>query len=550
MIVGGESLSPYGPANRSLVAIARRDQNTIYCSGTLIAPKLVLTAAHCLDGMPNSFDVLFGHNIDDALRIQATKAMVFSPPNTRFYPNFDVGWLALDKEPPPPYRPAEILRDPAQLSPLLAGKVPLILAGFGKTSTECDEHRSRCVGEAREVSTRLRRYVNTPHFRQLLLTGPTPGQGSCQGDSGGPAYAEIKGRWYLAGFLHGKNLLLNSKQILKTEQLCESGESTYTFAAAYREWIEKTAEVKLPVNELANPPAPPPPPAAMLGNAPSLAEYLAYDKPESPLWKTADVLISSFKDPGKRIDPNFDELVTDPIRAAATMEKWETLSSYGVTATLPTLIPRDQQITDLRPLALLRNLKTLELSDHRIQDTSPLKQLTGLEKLTLNTNYDFATKRRIPWNLAFLEYLPRLRVLNLLANGQAAYLKEIPWDSLTGLETLVLSSESGDLDLSAIPWSKLVGLKQLIINNCGLGDITPLADAVNLEQLNLQRNAIRDIAVLKKLKNLRILDVSDNQIQDFGPVIHFNGLEQLYATDNPSVSFPCPARASCEYRSQ
>ena len=193
-------------------------------------------------------------------------------------------------------------------------------------------------------------------------------------------------------------------------------------------------------------------------------------------------------------------------------------------------------------------MKQLELSDHRITNTAPLGKLTALEVLKLNTNYDFNTQKKIPWNLSFLKNLPRLRVLNLLANGESLFLEEVPWESLTKLETLVLSNNAGVLDLDAVPWSKLVGLKQLVIMNSDLKDISPLADAVTLEQLNLRSNSIRDISVLKNLKNLRVLDLSQNQIQDFGPIIHLEGLEQLFALDNPSKTSPCPVQASCVYR--
>lgn len=551
-IVGGSPLDPTEAARRSLVALAQASADPTgktFCSGTLIAPRLVVTAAHCLEEMSRPLEVIFGPDANDlsAPRVKVRLSRLFRPDAARFYPNFDIAWLQLDADAPAPYRPIEILRDPGRLVKQLQGSDPLLLAGFGKTATVCDESLASCVGEGREVQTRLRRFVDSSHFRSLLLTGPTPGQGSCNGDSGGPAYAQVNGAWYLVGVLHGKNYLLNSKQVLKPEQTCESGESTYTFAGAYRDWIEATSGVRLPLDAKLNPPAPPKVPMPPLSAHPTLAEFLAYDREDSPIWMTADSLLKGFKDASKRIDPNFDELITDPKRAAAAMESWESFSAEGLTSPLPSPVPLDLQLSDLRPLAYLKNLKRLELSDHRIRDTSPLASLTQLEELKLSNNYSWQSKARIPWNLTFLAALPRLRVLNLLTNGASLDMASVPWAALTQLDTLILSNNAGVLDLNAVPWPQLKKLRQLVIINSELQDIRPLAAAVQLEQLNLRRNMIKDIEVLKNLKNLRILDVSENLIRDFEPVATLGSLEKLWAVGNPSESAPCPKGASCIY---
>ncbi len=553
LIVGGTPVSSENPAAKSLVALVSSQKGTLrsFCSGTLVAPRLVLTAAHCIEGIRQAQDiqVFFGSSINDkrGVRRSVVAMRSYTTEAQRFYPNFDIAWLRLGEQAPWPYHPIEILRDPA----LLPVNTELLLAGFGKSSTNCTGEGPPCSGIAREALTPLKRSVNSAHFRHLLLTGPTPGSGSCNGDSGGPAYVFVKDKWYLAGLLHGKNFLLNGPAILNSEQICESGVSTYTFAGAYADWIEASGGTQLPLDAPNSIPPPSAEDAQELGQESTLADYLAYDHPGSEIWYTAGTMLAGFKDADKAVAGDLDTLVSNPERAAQAMEKWEAFSSSGLGISLNNLSVQDQQLSDLRPLAFLKSLKNLELSDHKIVDTSPLGQLKNLESLKLSKNYDLKTMRKIPWNLDFLSHLPKLKTLNLLANGESLNLKEVPWNDLPHLETLILSNNAGSLNLYDVPWKRLRRLKQLLIASSELSDITPLAGAKSLEQLNLRRNRISDISVLEGLKNLRVLDVSQNQIEDFQPVVALDRLETLLALGNPNPNAaPCPASASCIYTPQ
>jgi|GEM_PF-2373597 hypothetical protein len=552
-VAGGQPIAADSPAKRSLVALAKRVNNRYdsFCSGTLIAPRLVLTAAHCLAGQTNvdKIRVLFGEDENDPeIPVRAVDAFqTYQNDPSRFYPSFDIAWVRLKENAPSGFEPAEILLNPRKLESIVNVPDALTLAGFGKVSSSCSALEPDCAGKALETQTLLRRFVDTAHFRDLMLIGPKPGFGSCNGDSGGPVYARVEGQWYVLGALHGKSYVLNSKAVLDSERICESGESVYTFAGSYADWLERTSGIRLSRNNLRNPPplrAPNPPP---LPRQPTLVDYLKFDAPLDDLWYTVQVLLSGFQDPEKRIEPDFDLVVTDPVRAAEAMLQWESFSAQGVVYTLTTLAGRDQQIADLRPFTLLDGLKKLELVGHRIRDTAPLGRLSQLEELTLSNNYDFRTKVKIPWDLAFLKNLPRLKVLNLLTNAESLDLKAVPWESLQALETLILSNNAGSLDLYAVPWPKLPRLKHLVIMSSELTDISPLSGATGLEQLNLRRNLIRDISALERLERLRIVDLSQNKIEDFKVVEKLEHLERLLAVDNPTEEAVCPPGASCVY---
>jgi hypothetical protein len=239
-LVGGQPVPETSPAFKSTVSLSKINRSGFdsFCSGTLIARNLVLTAAHCVDGMKNTkqFVVLFGQGEDDpqAVTVPVAAFQSYLPKEgSRYFPNFDIAWVKLEGEAPAGYEPAEILRSADQLKPLVGKTDAVLLSGFGRTKTDCPSTEAGCSGQRLQVQTYLRRFVNAAHFQQLMIIGPKPLFGTCSGDSGGSAFAQVNGRWYVLGDLNGKNLSLNSSAVWDSARICESGESIYTFAGAY-----------------------------------------------------------------------------------------------------------------------------------------------------------------------------------------------------------------------------------------------------------------------------------------------------------------------------
>jgi internalin A len=134
-----------------------------------------------------------------------------------------------------------------------------------------------------------------------------------------------------------------------------------------------------------------------------------------------------------------------------------------------------KQISDLRPLSSLTNLRILRLSENQINDITPLSSLTNLSILYLNLNQVRDIKP--------LGTLTHLHILNLWRNQVS---------DITPLSTLI---KLGDLDLSnnqvtnLAPLSRLTNLSKLVLKGNSINDLKPLSSLKNLIYLNLSKSS-------------------------------------------------------------
>ena len=141
---------------------------------------------------------------------------------------------------------------------------------------------------------------------------------------------------------------------------------------------------------------------------------------------------------------------------------------------------RDNQVTDLKPLANLTSLEILGLwANQRITDISPLSHLTALTHLNIGAN--------------------RIQDLTPLAN-------------LTSLETL--DAPHNQIE-SVAPLSELLNLKHLILNNNRISDLSPLASLTNLQTLYINGNLSADIS---SLAGLTLTDFRYDEFCEIAPL--------------------------------
>lgn len=175
----------------AVVAVVRRrlscgeTPSTVLCSGTLVAPRVVLTAAHCvLDEAPRgSLEVFFG----DELGADGAYVVVL---RQTVHPDFDdetsrddLALLLLAAD-----APVESLPLPTVSVDDLPMGSPLRAVGFGQTG--------RTV---RDSGTKREGILTLSEVRGGAFDATANPSMTCVGDSGGPVFADIDGVAQLVG---------------------------------------------------------------------------------------------------------------------------------------------------------------------------------------------------------------------------------------------------------------------------------------------------------------------------------------------------------------
>ncbi len=173
------------------------------CTGTVVSPRLVLTAGHCVENLesggiypPGGYTVLTGvANIRDAGPAN-TSSVVRALVNPRFNISRILGDAGLLQLAAPVTVPAIPLADPVSGPPVTAG-TPLVIAGWGLTrgnrrrAPDSLFAGETAAGSARACAKRAR--VFYPYFSAAAqfcaLDSPSSPARTCHGDSGGPAIA-------------------------------------------------------------------------------------------------------------------------------------------------------------------------------------------------------------------------------------------------------------------------------------------------------------------------------------------------------------------------
>ncbi len=169
-----EAISAGEPAPELDAVVLLLIDGAPFCSGTVVAPRVVVTAAHCIAAaytITGRVEVFFGDDLArGGRRIAATELLGY--PGWAFYDNDnDIGLVALERDAP-------VAPIPMRGRPISDADVgnPVTLVGFGLTNYGSDDAGIRRAGLSRLVG-----YAD----KQLAINGGPVPASVCPGDSGG-----------------------------------------------------------------------------------------------------------------------------------------------------------------------------------------------------------------------------------------------------------------------------------------------------------------------------------------------------------------------------
>jgi secreted trypsin-like serine protease len=224
-MVGGAPESAGGLGASVITIIGSRGT---FCSGALVAPDIVLTAAHCISAGTDYKIVLY-----DAARTPELRDVRRVAVHPRFSAQFiashrasaDVALLQLAQ---PLNKPVVALGLPSE--PIAAGQ-SFVVAGIGVTRRG-DGKSGGTVRAATLVST------GQPGRLQIRLVDPATnntrdGQGACTGDSGAPVAQAQGGRTVIVGVVSWSTAAGNAAGC--------GGLTGVTPLTLYKDWVMQTA---------------------------------------------------------------------------------------------------------------------------------------------------------------------------------------------------------------------------------------------------------------------------------------------------------------------
>ncbi len=186
-IVNGKNVTIKNENAQSIVGLVMEQNGSkILCTGSIIESGIILTAAHCIEGNPQSLQIVFGVKLlktKSANTRQADK-MIQHPNWGQHLPTGegDLALIHFKGNLPIGYHPANLATPGLKLK---LGQKTLMM-GYGVTDGDTESGS----GELRETNSTI---INRHSSTEILSDGQK--SGVCFGDSGGPAFVKINDRF-------------------------------------------------------------------------------------------------------------------------------------------------------------------------------------------------------------------------------------------------------------------------------------------------------------------------------------------------------------------
>jgi secreted trypsin-like serine protease len=246
-IIGGREVDPafkYPWMVGLLSTSSDTEYDGLFCGGALIAPDIVLTAAHCLEGETvENFDVLVGaHELDNSAENPDVRDRI-SPAAFLIHENFfqneknisfnDIGLIQLSRPVDDSLSGISLADDPAMEAPERFATVMGwgdTIPGKWSTSPVLREVDLPLVSQ----DTCVAAYPEDEITEAVICAGfADGGKDGCQGDSGGP----------LVSFNSGEDQHELIGLVSWGDGCAEPGKyGVYTRISAYRDWIDEQSQ--------------------------------------------------------------------------------------------------------------------------------------------------------------------------------------------------------------------------------------------------------------------------------------------------------------------
>ncbi|KNC96771.1 uncharacterized protein SPPG_07978 [Spizellomyces punctatus DAOM BR117] len=233
-IVGGDDTSPFA---YNWIAFAQYNGGQ-FCGGSMIAPNIYLTAAHCspaLIGIPVASTTVHTHRWDKSKTPSAEKGIVFSVSKVINHPQYSA---SLDKNDIAIW----VLKQKSNFgstletvkygngAPTAGTKVKI--AGWGLTEDGNDNSDANILQEATVPVVSQADCAKAYSASKITATNicaafPQGGVDTCQGDSGGPLFVQTASGYSVEGVTSwGEGCAVKGKP------------GVYTKVEAYKSWIQ------------------------------------------------------------------------------------------------------------------------------------------------------------------------------------------------------------------------------------------------------------------------------------------------------------------------